>query len=430
MNITSKKLFSVCIYIFCGILCLFLTSCKSNTKNESEIGMDIPTEYRCITVDGVEHLLEINDLTVDRRRLEENDKLEMIYCTAQLSDGIYETSFQYVIEYLYYDEGGWILNDIGIQNLAEITVSLTEGPPNSIVDAYLSKRFSSYNYSEMSQEDNYNYYVTYNVTGIADSPYYTFLDNNTGNLIESNFSAEYEGTVTLHLELTQLDTNEFQWNTVPIAKQLWWDEGIPVEIATADAKRLFPSAEYQTSTLEEKNSVQTYVFAVDESNQYNTASGELVLEYALDYVNDDGIYFDDVGINIVKDRANVAIDWKIAGTWNGEFLYKSDNYTPITYTICPITFTIESITDGEIVLSEGYRGFDREYSLDDLKAHYDYPLKNLRVPYQIWEDGSLYFELTFKDGGFGEFEVTIKPNSCSCRFPWLNYSVTELTLQK
>lgn len=417
-----KELFTILSCLMCGFFCFLLTSC-SGTKSESDIKTDIPDEYKTITVDGVVHYLEIDDFTIDRRRVEKEEGFETVYCTAELSDETYETTFQYVMEYLYYDKGGWILDAIWIENRSDVQVSLVNEFPDTIAEKYLNETYSSYSLTESGEQGEHSYYATYDVGGSREC-LFSYTDG-MGKSAEDSYSVEFEGTITLSLVLKKWEGLEYRWEIETVDKQLWWAEEIPVETATTHAQMIYPSAEYKTNTLEENSDVQTFVFEVNETNLNNSVSGEFVLQYVMSYMNDDGTYFDGMSVNIEKDDGSVVTNWNITGTWCGEFVRES-TYSRNTYSYFPLTFTIEAITSDEIILTEGYQGEQRVNSLDGLVPEYDFPLEDLRVPYEKWGDGTISFELEYVGVG-QKFTIIMGPNSNSCRFPWLYHSVTELT---
>lgn len=310
----KKRILTILSCLMCGFFCLLLTSC-SGTKSESDIKTDIPDEYKTITVDGVVHYLEIDDFTIDRRRVEKGEGFETVYCTAELSDETYETTFQYVMEYLYYDKGGWILDAIWIENQSDVQVSLVNEFPDTVAEKYLNETYSSYSLTEAGEQGEYSYYATYDVGGSRES-LFSYTDG-MGKSSEDSYSVEFEGTITLSLVLRKCEGLEYRWEIETVDKQLWWAEEIPVETATTHAQMIYPSAKCKTNTLEENSDVQTFIFEVNETNLNNSVSGEFVLRYVMSYINDDGTYFDGVSVNVESDDGAVVTNWNITGTWCG-----------------------------------------------------------------------------------------------------------------
>ena len=132
-----------------------------------------------------------------------------------------------------------------------------------------------------------------------------------------------------------------------------------------------------------------------------------MLQYVMSYMNDDGTYFDGMSVNIEKDDGSVVTNWNITGTWCGEFVRES-TYSRNTYSYFPLTFTIEAITSDEIILTEGYQGEQRVNSLDGLVPEYDFPLEDLRVPYEKWGDGTISCELEYVGVG-QKFTIIMGP---------------------
>ena len=77
-------------------------------------------------MDGEERVLDIQEMTVDKRRLEDNGKRELVYCTVRLGDGIYEAQVEYALEYLYYDQGGWVLENADLMDEKNLRLELTD----------------------------------------------------------------------------------------------------------------------------------------------------------------------------------------------------------------------------------------------------------------------------------------------------------------
>ena len=96
----KKMLIIVCSMLFA----IILTGCSNNGKSEKEIASDLSnSDY--LPVDG----LVISDIDAFQRRTDTKDGTDLVYVKASGKAGSIEYQFSYLLNYLYFDKGGWIL---------------------------------------------------------------------------------------------------------------------------------------------------------------------------------------------------------------------------------------------------------------------------------------------------------------------------------
>jgi len=95
----------------------------SNLKNEKEIIKDIIEYYEEM---GQEVHLDYQSLTIDKRQTNKDKKEDVIYATVVAETGSAKHTYKYEIYYIYYDKGGWILENCPC-NLTDITIT---SPPD------------------------------------------------------------------------------------------------------------------------------------------------------------------------------------------------------------------------------------------------------------------------------------------------------------
>ena len=96
----KKMLIIVCSVLFA----IILTGCSNNGKSEKEIASDL-SDSDYLPVDG----LVISDIDVFQRRTDTKDGTDLVYVKASGKAGSIEYQFSYLLNYLYFDKGGWIL---------------------------------------------------------------------------------------------------------------------------------------------------------------------------------------------------------------------------------------------------------------------------------------------------------------------------------
>ncbi|MBD5163068.1 MAG: hypothetical protein HDT14_13870 [Oscillibacter sp.] len=111
-----KKNCAVCFFLS-AILCIFLASCGiPKPPDESQIAEDLPTN---ITIRFIEnpfdatntYVCEMTVTSVAVEKRQTNEKEDIVYCTIELEDTHYRFIKHLKLNYNYYDQGGWCLDE-------------------------------------------------------------------------------------------------------------------------------------------------------------------------------------------------------------------------------------------------------------------------------------------------------------------------------
>ena len=114
-NITMKKV----VYLTgsCAILCLMLASCGiPKPPTEKRIMADLPNNLTTISVGNpldaasdIQSETKVISLVIEKRQTNEKD--DVVYCVLDLENQYFHFTKYVVLHYIYYDQGGWILDD-------------------------------------------------------------------------------------------------------------------------------------------------------------------------------------------------------------------------------------------------------------------------------------------------------------------------------
>lgn len=210
-----KKIAKVLVLL--GGMMLALTACQDSVPKEGQIKEDIPEDMRVIYVDsgfGEETItLDVTEVNILKRQTNEKD--DTVYCTVVMSNDNYEYTADWVLNYVYYDQGGWILEGYTYNEQSDnspILIPLT-GISQEIADAEMDcYYFDSFTLKEHVFEDESDGYYEY---------YHSYFDY---EVEYSNTYCSYNGNVILDYYF-QNDKNygywgygdpqysdEFQWN--------------------------------------------------------------------------------------------------------------------------------------------------------------------------------------------------------------------------
>lgn len=110
------------------ILCCLLTSCGvPKPPQEDDIMQDIPDEITTIQIGNpfdrlnmYVYDLDVTSVSIQKRQT--NDKEDVVYCAVELENEYYQFTKHLCLNYNYYDEGGWILDDYGEYDATEWSV--------------------------------------------------------------------------------------------------------------------------------------------------------------------------------------------------------------------------------------------------------------------------------------------------------------------
>lgn len=107
------------IILFFGasmLLCVLLTSCGIPKPPEAnQISQDLSSEFKTLIVENPFDLTNADvydmDITTAVDKRQTNEKEDTAYCLVQLTNEYYRITKYLKLNYIYYDKGGWILED-------------------------------------------------------------------------------------------------------------------------------------------------------------------------------------------------------------------------------------------------------------------------------------------------------------------------------
>ncbi len=145
----KKTLASLC----CLVLFLLLTGCGiEDPPNEDVIGGNLPAELTMVTVEDPFDMtsdmmwpLDVLHLSIEKRQT--NEKEDVAYCRIELSNEYLFVTRYVMLNYNYYDEGGWILDSW--EDYQEPEYRLIASP----FDEQDAKLKWSYSYDNVSVEE-------------------------------------------------------------------------------------------------------------------------------------------------------------------------------------------------------------------------------------------------------------------------------------
>lgn len=117
----QKKMW--CLTIICLFIVL-LTGCGDGIKDEEQIQVDLESYLKKDTSTQNERVIEVN---IEKRKTEENQKLDTVWCNVKTEDEHYSYEKKVILTYNLYDEGGWILDEISVNDSSEWNISPITG---------------------------------------------------------------------------------------------------------------------------------------------------------------------------------------------------------------------------------------------------------------------------------------------------------------
>ena len=117
----------ICILLM-GLLLCGLTACGiEKPPKESEIAGTFPEEITTIMVENPYDLtnadvyqMDVAEVTLEKRQT--NEKTDIAYCVVDLENELYAIRRYLTLNYIYYDKGGWILENWSEYQNPEVTV--------------------------------------------------------------------------------------------------------------------------------------------------------------------------------------------------------------------------------------------------------------------------------------------------------------------
>lgn len=117
MKLSLKR---ILFFTFTMILSsILLSGCKQSPPNEEKIAQDIPLALKNLTVDNEIYELDVVSIEIEKRQTNEKD--DLVYFQFEMNHGAYTVTGGYAFYYIYYDEGGWILE--GTQEYGEMAIT-------------------------------------------------------------------------------------------------------------------------------------------------------------------------------------------------------------------------------------------------------------------------------------------------------------------
>ena len=203
-----KKRVLLVTAVAAGIL---LTGCGRQSLSEAKIKENIPEGLKSVYVSNIDNdygqtfVLNVDDVKIEKRQKDE--KSDIIYCTVEASDENYRLITDCSLYSNYYDEGGWILDDYGVDSQE---VKLLTGVPQELAETEINKfYFDTYEFEESDfNTESWNDRYVYNVHYKADNCHYdgmidlSFTPNRYGNNVEWTPYIYYEQPFTWDVEGT------------------------------------------------------------------------------------------------------------------------------------------------------------------------------------------------------------------------------------
>lgn len=115
--------------IFIVFLLLIIQGCSSNIVKEDKIKEDILCNEKVANIFSSrffdEYELSISKFDVEKRQINSESKNDIIYCNTEINNNYYLINLSLKLVYNYYDEGGWILDNVEILKKDK---TVTSGP--------------------------------------------------------------------------------------------------------------------------------------------------------------------------------------------------------------------------------------------------------------------------------------------------------------
>ena len=192
------------VILFCMlVLTAFLAGCRKSAPDVEKMKQDFSTDNRTIYVDDVPYVLQLKSLDIDRRQTDDTE--DNVWCLFVLEDDVYRLEGTVKFEYEYYNEGGWLLEDI---HISDENLSIT----NDVLPDFMKK------YTEL----NTCYYYgasSYDLIDSLDMEYvgHTSNEQNDYHKFEYNIYNEKkycidQGTYSIEWKLDKIGSKNYRWN--------------------------------------------------------------------------------------------------------------------------------------------------------------------------------------------------------------------------
>ena len=124
------------LYIpFFLIFIMLLGGCGNTVKNEKQILLDLESNLQADYFAENEKIIEVK---IDKRQTEKDTKQDTVWCTIQTEDEKCAYEKNLVLTYTLYSEGGWMLDDVSVNNRSEWSIIPITGASSEEISASLN----------------------------------------------------------------------------------------------------------------------------------------------------------------------------------------------------------------------------------------------------------------------------------------------------
>lgn len=187
------------IIIFCALI-VFLAGCGKSVPDVEKMKQDFSADERTIYVDDVPYVLQLDSLDILKRQTD--DREDKIWCSFVLSGGVYKLEGTVELKYEYYDEGGWLIEDIYI---SDENLSITNDELPDFMQRY-------------TMLNSYAYYSSGNYIDTLDMQYTGHINNEQNDYHRFEYSIyndeKYcieEGTYSIDWALKKMSSKNYRW---------------------------------------------------------------------------------------------------------------------------------------------------------------------------------------------------------------------------
>lgn len=92
------------------VMLFALTACQKAPPDEKAMMKSLPKEVTQISVDKTALPMNVKSFRLDKRQTNKNAKTDAAYCTVELENEYYNCVKHILLNYGYYDKGGWMLD--------------------------------------------------------------------------------------------------------------------------------------------------------------------------------------------------------------------------------------------------------------------------------------------------------------------------------
>ena len=121
----KRGMYTMFFILFMGVICSWFTGCNGGIPNPPQNGgIPNPPQEKALVSDFVKSDVflkalssyEVESLKIDKRQTNKDVKTDVVYCTLVLKTASRELALESEMSYIYYDVGGWQLENADIRN--------------------------------------------------------------------------------------------------------------------------------------------------------------------------------------------------------------------------------------------------------------------------------------------------------------------------